>query len=173
MMRKLVIVLAVGVAAATAIAAAVAQSGKAPARAQSASGAAASKEADRVASALGLTPAQTAVIAKAQALGREATQCLLANGATQGPDGGIPDPTGAATAACASELDANDAYLDSAEFAAVLRAAQPRFEAAARCFSRVSGVPRGTVIQPNLKPGLKRRVDVAESQCFRPDGLPK
>lgn len=174
MMRKVLIVLAVTVAGATTIAAAVAQSGRAPARAGAGPTAAAGNDAARVASALRLTAAQTAIVAKAQALGREATQCLLANGATQGPDGGIPDPTGAATAACQNELEANDAFLNSAEFAAVLRAAQPRFEAAARCFSRVSGVAPGTIIHAyDLTPELQRRLDEAQLQCFREDGLPR
>lgn len=173
-MRKLIIVLAIAVAGATTIAAAVAQSGKAPARAGAAPTVAAGNDAARVASALDLTAAQAAVVAKAQALGREATRCLLASGATRGPDGGIPDPTGAATAACQAELEANDAFLNSAEFAAVLQAAQPKFEAASRCFSRVSGVPRGTIIAVgDLTPDLRRRIDQAQSQCFRPDGLPK
>lgn len=173
-MRKLIIVLAVAVAGTTAIAAAVAQSGKAPARAAAGPAAAAGNDAARVASALGLTAVQTAVLAKAQALGREATRCLLANGATRRSDGGVPDPTGAATAACASQLEANDAFLNSAEFAAVLRSAQPKFEAAARCFSRVSGVPRGTIIHvDDLTLDLQRRIDEAQSQCFRADGLPR
>jgi len=173
-MRKLIIALAVAVASATTIAAAVAQSGKAPARAEVRPSAAAGNDSARVASALALTAAQTAVLAKAQALGREATRCLLANGATRGPESGIPDPTGAATAACQSELQTNDAFLNSAEFAALLRTAQPRFEAASRCFSRVSGVPRGTIIHSDeLTPALQRRVEEATSQCFRADGLPR
>lgn len=173
-MRKLIIAFGVSIAASVAITAAFAYSGDSnPARVPS-HVAKPTEEAGRVAAALGLTPAQTATLAKAQRLGREATSCLLANGATYGPDRGITDATGAATAACTSELEANDAFLESADFAGVLNSIRPRFEAAARCFSRVSGIPQGTIIHASeLTPALRQLMDLAQSRCFRPDGLPR
>lgn len=171
-MRRLIIFAGVAAAASIAIAAAFARSGDAnPAATARAS---AGDDTARVASALGLSAAQQAVLAKAQALGREATACLLANGATQTTGGAITDTSGEATEACAAAIEANEAFLSSAEFTALLKAAQPRFEAAARCFSRVSGIPRGTIIEPrDLTPDLQRRIEVAQTECYRPDGLPR
>lgn len=173
-MRKLVIVLGIVVAAGIGIAAALAQGGDTSVAADGKPSAQAGSDAARVGSALGLTTSERATLAKAQALGRRATRCLLAHGATQNPAGGVTDPTGEATKACAAEIDANEAYLSSADFAAVLKAAQPKFEAASRCFSRVSGVTPGTIIHADdLTPELQGRLDEAQSQCFREDGLPR
>jgi hypothetical protein len=176
-MRKLILILVVAAAAAVGIAAAFAASDNkaseraaaAPQRAQSAR-----DEVGRVASALGLTGATRAALAKAQALGREATACLLAHGATPGPGGGLVGTPGEATEACAAKINANEAFLNSAEFAAVLNAAQPKFDAGASCFRRVSHVRAGTIVHPeDVTPDLKRRLDAAQATCYRPDGLPR
>jgi hypothetical protein len=173
-MRKVMVVGALSAATATTLAVAVAQSGETRSRPKLGAAATAGNDAARVASALELTAAQKAVLAKAQALGRAATRCLLANGATQRPDGGVADATGAATGACQAELAANDAFLESAEFADVLRAAEPKFDVAGRCFRRASGLKAGAIVHPDeLTPQLQRRLDEAQAQCFRPDGLPR
>lgn len=173
-MRRLITVLGVSIAAGVAITAALAYSGDSRPAASAAKDARANDDSGRVAAALGLTAADRETLAKAQRLGREATNCLLANGGTYGPDGGVLDASGLATAACASELEANDAFLESADFAGMLETVQPQFEAAARCFSRASGIPQGTIIHfSDMTPALRRRIDVAHSQCFRPDGLPR
>ena len=174
MMRKIMIVGALSAAAATTLAVAVAQSGETRPRPKLVAAPTAGNDAARVASALELTAAQKAVVAKAQALGREATRCLLVNGATQRLDGGVADPTGAATSACKAELAANDAFLESTEFADVLRVAEAKFEVAGRCFRRASGLKAGAIVHPDeLTPELQRRLDEAQAQCFRPDGLPR
>lgn len=173
-MRRLIIVLGVAVLGAIGIAAALAQSGTTTGAADVRQAAGAGDDTARVASALGLAASDRATLAKAQALGRQATRCLLAHGATQEPGGAVSDPTGEAMEACVAAIEANEAFLGSADFAAVLKAAQPKFEAAARCFSRVSGIPPGTIIKAHdLTPELQRRLDEAQSQCFRPDGLPR
>lgn len=173
-MRRLIILLSVAVAASVGIAAALAHGGDARPPGIAPAAAQPGDDARRVASALSLTAAETAALAKAQTLGRQAMRCLLAHGASRGSDDGVTDATGAATEACADAINANEAFLDSAEFASVLGAAQPKFEAAARCFSRVSGVARGTIVQPEqLTAELRDRLAVANAQCFRPDGLPR
>jgi hypothetical protein len=175
-MRKLILIIVVVTAAGIAIAAAATGrsdgSNQEAARPQTAQPPAA--EVSRVASALGLVGADRAALARAQALGHRATECLLAHGARQGAAGGVEDATGAATAACTSEIEANEAFLSSATFKQVLRAAQPKFDAAARCFTRVSGLPAGKAIHTeDLSADLQRRINQAEAQCFRPDGLPR
>ena len=175
-MRKLILILAVAAAAAIGIAAAFAASdNKAPNRAAAASERAQSAGDAEVASVLGLTGANKAALAKAQALGHQATACLLAHGATRGPDGGLADPTEAAYKACIAKIEANEAFLDSPDFAAVLKAAQPKFDAAERCFRRISQVPAGTIIHDpaQLPADVKKRLDTAQATCFRPDGLPR
>jgi hypothetical protein len=134
----------------------------------------ASADSASIASALELSPNATAALAKAQALGREATACLLGHGLKEGPGGGIPDPTGEATAACAVQIEANEVFLNSAAFAAVLQEAQPPFDAAARCFERVSGIPGGTIVPPEDMSGeLQRRFEAGKAQCFTSGGLPR
>lgn len=133
-----------------------------------------SADATSIASALELSPRAAAALTKAQALGREATACLLGHGLKEGPDGGIPDPSGEATAACSVEIEANEAFLNSDEFDAVLEEAQPMFAAAARCFERVSGIPAGTIISPEDMTGeLQKRFEAGEAQCFVSGGLPR
>jgi hypothetical protein len=176
-MRKLILIFAVVAAAAIGIAAAFAatNNSKAPNRAAAAPQRAQSAGDRDVAAVLGLTGANKAALAKAQALGRQATACLLAHGATQRADGGLADPTEAAYQACIAKIEANEAFLSSPEFAAVLKAAQPKFDAAEKCYRRISQVPAGTIIHDpeKLPADVKRRLDAAQTTCFRPDGLPR
>src|SRR2546421_3056264 len=175
-MRKLILIL-LAMAAATGVAAALAAGGKNSSHHASAvpqRRGVVRDDVTRVATALGLTGSTRAALAKAQLLGRQATRCLLAHGVTRGADGGIVDPAGAAAEACAAQIVANEAFLSSGEFAAVLRAAQPRFDAAERCFRRMSLVPAGTIVEPeNVPPQLQQRLDKGQEACFRPDGLPR
>ncbi len=82
---------------------------------------------------------------------------------------------GATTASytpCAAEVDRNEA--DSPEYARMLKEAQPRFDAARRCFEEASGVTGPTLIDDaHVAPGKRARVAAALEQCFRPDGLPR
>jgi hypothetical protein len=175
-MRKLILIFAVAAAAAIGIAAAFAASNdKAPNHATAQPQRAQAVGDAEVASVLGLTGANKAALAKAQALGHQATACLLAHGATRGPAGGLADPTGAATEACIAKIEANEAFLDSPEIATVLKAAQPKFDAAGRCFRRISQIPAGTIIHnpAQLPADVKKRLDAAQATCFRPDGLPR
>lgn len=173
-MRRLIIVLGIAVVGAIGVAAALAQGGGTTGAADVRQAARVGDDTARVASALALAASERAALAKAQTLGKQATRCLLAHGAAQGAEGAVTDATGQATAACSAEIEANEAFLSSADFAAVLKAAQPQFEAASRCFSRVSGVAPGTIIHPDeLTSALQRRLDQAQSQCFREDGLPR
>jgi hypothetical protein len=177
MKRTTIFLLAIAIGVGIAIAAAVARGGT-ERNGGAAPGRAALSRADdtaRVATALGLNASQTGALAKAQTLGRAVTACLLAQGATQGTDGGLNDASGAATSACAAQIQANESFLDSVAFAQVLQAAQPRFEAAASCFARVSGLPKGTIIHTGarLPDGVQERIAQAQAQCFRADGLPR
>jgi hypothetical protein len=169
-MRKLIIILlGASAVAATAIAAALAQGGGPSSDVSSQGG----SDSERVAAALGLSGSTADALAHAQALGQEATACLLANGAAEAADGSLVDASGAAAEACASELEANEAYLASAEFAAVLAAAKPKFEEAAECFSDASGLAPGTVLDPeSLTSAQKERLDESWALCYTPDGLP-
>jgi hypothetical protein len=171
-MRKLIIILlGASVVAATAIAAALAQGGGEPSSDVSTQGV---SDAARVAAALELSEPAKATLAEAQALGREATACLIANGASQAADGALVDTGGEAADACAAELEANEAFLASEELAAVLEAVQPKFEAAAECFSDASGLAPGTVLDPEaLTSEQKELLDEAWALCYTPDGLPR
>jgi hypothetical protein len=121
-----------------------------------------------VAAALHLSPESTAALSRAQALGREATACLLAHGGRSVAGGGIADPNGQAAAACRAIVDANEAYLASAAFAQVIAEAEPRFEAAERCYAAHARVVDSATADGSFSAVSAR----TPHSCSRGDGLP-
>lgn len=126
-------------------------------------------DAARVAEALRLSRDATEVLAKAQALGRRASACLLRNGGRASGSGGISDPSGEARAACLLLIEANDRYLDGPAFREVLAEAQPAFEAAERC---VAGSARAGDSAAGSLDATAGARSGAGGRCHSPDGLP-
>lgn len=126
-------------------------------------------DAARVAEALRLSRDATEVLAKAQALGRRASACLLRNGGRASGSGGISDPSGEARAACLLLIEANDRYLDGPAFREVLAEAQPAFEAAERCVAGIARIGDSGAGSLDATAGARSG---AGGRCHRPDGLP-
>lgn len=120
----------------------------------------------RVSAVLSLSPRATDALARAQALGRRASACLLVHGGRRAAAGGISDPSGKAYAACRQVIEANERFLDGDAFQEVLAEAQPRFEAGERCAANAT--PRTDTLA-HTPPDTASR---GPAGCYRPDGLP-